>query len=422
MKKRKGKQPVKPDEGEAMKERLIYLKGLQGSTMNIPIIYRRTFGWNMDSVVFKPINRRSFVVFRPDLEEEEIDLSGYRVMTLDVGDLPVYSRKRVEMVTPDNSILEELRESLVSLSLVDRYVHIDIPRVDDGQLNDCIMSDLEHLSSELGCSYTITPTSHRCTFVFPKYTNEQIVTRARNSIRGSIEAFRKLIDDVLDLDRSTFGNRMKEVGFLIRRAEINIDKIYTSALNVLWDLPQVEPAGHFIVSQSIERIHDEMEYMVQITEEALKLLEDCQEGFQDILFEELVSVWRTSIGRSIQGLELGLEAIDLTDQEAVDRCLEMIRSYREEKTNRSSSQDAVTVQLTRRIEGLTMKGARKGGIKILTSMDSMAVIQVLFSLNQSAARLSSITNVLVTKTLYLKRTRDHHRPGDRDRVRLASSR
>ncbi|MGA1872866.1 MAG: hypothetical protein ACMUHY_04280 [Thermoplasmatota archaeon] len=404
MKKRRGKQPVKPNRDEAMKERLIYLKGLQGSTMNIPIIYRRTFGWDMDSVVFKPINQRAFVVFRPDLDEEEIDLSNYKVLKLDIDELPVYSTMRKEMEQPDPAILEELRESLVSLSLVDRYVHIDIPKLDDTSLNSLLMSDLELLSSELGYSYSITPTSHRCTFVFPKYTNSQIVTRAKNSIEGSIGAFRRLVNDILDLDKEALKVRMKEVGFLIKRAEVNLDKIYTNALNILWDLPQVEPAGYFIVSQSIERVHDEMEYMVQITDEALDLLDRCPEGADEVLFEELLSVWRNSIGRSIQGLELGLEAVDMPPEEAVERCLEMIRSHREEKLKRSSSQDIVTEQLTQRIEGLTMKGAKKGSMKILTSRESMAVIQVLFGLNQSAARLSSITNVLVIKTLYLKRT------------------
>ncbi|MGA1793138.1 MAG: hypothetical protein ACMUHM_04235 [Thermoplasmatota archaeon] len=404
MKKRRGKQPVKPNESEAMKERLIYLKGLQGSTMNIPIIYRRTYGWDMDSVVFKPINQRAFVVFRPDLQDEEIDLSSYKVVKLELGEMPIYASKRVEMDKPDPSILEELRESLISLSLIDRYVHIDIPKPEDLLLSNCLMSDLELLSSELGYSYSITPGSHRCTFVFPKYSNSQIVSRSINSIQGSIEAFRRLANEILDLDRASLKGRMKEVGFLIKRAEINLDKIYTNALNILWDLPQVEPAGYFIITQSIERIHDEMEYMVQITEEALELLEKCPEGADEILFEELLSVWRNSIGRSVQGLELGLEAVDMQKDEAIERCLEMIRSYREEKINRSSSQDVVTGQLTQRIEGLTMKGAKKGSMKILTSRESMAVIQVLFGLNQSAARLSSITNVLVTKTLYLKRT------------------
>ena len=65
MKKRRGKRPVKPNITEALKDRVIDLKGAQFSSMNIPIIYRRTFDWGGDSVLFRPINKRSFVVQRP---------------------------------------------------------------------------------------------------------------------------------------------------------------------------------------------------------------------------------------------------------------------------------------------------------------------------------------------------------------------
>ncbi len=404
MKKRRGKQPVKPNYEEAMKERLVYLKGLQGSTMNIPIIYRRTYDWNMDSVIFKPVNKRSFVVSRPDLDVEEINQMNYVVTTLDVKELPFYAANRNTCEKPDSPMLEELRETLVSFSLLDRYVHIDVKKTGDSGLDGCLMNDLEYLSSELGYSYSITRDAFRCTFVFPKFTSSQIVTRAINTIYGSIEAFRSLSVDILDLDPNTLTNRVQEIGFIIKRAEVNLDLIYTDALNVHWDLPQVEPAGYFLLTQSMERAHDEMEYIINATKEALELLEKCPKDASKILFEELVSVWRGSVGRAIQGLELGLEGVNMDKKAALQRSLEMVRSYREEKKNRSSSQDAVIKQLTQKIERLASTSAKKGGLKFLANLECLAAIEILFGINQSAARLSGITNVIATKTLYLKRT------------------
>jgi hypothetical protein len=404
MKKRRGKQPVKPNTEEALKERLVYLKGLQGSTMNIPIIYRRTFDWKTDSVVFRPINKRSFVVTRPDLDEEEIDQSNYVVTELDVKELPYYANNRKTCEKADSPILEELRESLISFSLLDRYVHIDVRKTGDSGLDGCLMQDLEYLSTELGYSYSITKDAFRCTFVFPKFTNSQIVTRAMNTINGSIEAFRSLVNDILDLNISSLKIRVQEVGFMIKRAEVNLDLIYTDALNVHWDLPQMEPAGYFLQTQSIERAHDEMEYIINATKEALELLEKCPTDASKILFEELVSLWRGSIGRAIKGLELGLESVNMDKEGSMERALEMVRSYREEKTNRSSSQDDVIKELTQKIERLASTNAKKGGLKFLANVECLSVIEILFGINQSAARMSSITNVIATKTLYLKRT------------------
>jgi hypothetical protein len=191
---------------------------------------------------------------------------------------------------------------------------------------------------------------------------------------------------------------------MIKRAEVNLDLIYTDALNVHWDLPQMEPAGYFLQTQSIERAHDEMEYIINATKEALELLEKCPTDASKILFEELVSLWRGSIGRAIKGLELGLESVNMDKEGSMERALEMVRSYREEKTNRSSSQDDVIKELTQKIERLASTNAKKGGLKFLANVECLSVIEILFGINQSAARMSSITNVIATKTLYLKRT------------------
>jgi len=404
MKKRRGKQPVKPDIEEALKERLVYLKGMQGSTMNIPIIYRRTFDWAGDSVVFKPVNKRSFVVYRADLANEEIDQDSYIVRELDVMDLPWYGENRACVEKPDRVSTEELREALISISLLDRYIHIDVKKTGDPELDRCLRGDLEQLSAELGYAYSITKDAYRCTFIFPKHTNTQMVVKAVNATMGSIEAFETFIDEILDLDGRTMGPRMEELGYMVERTEVNLDQIYTDALNVHWDLPQTEKVGNFLLTQSCERAHDEMEYVVNASKEALGHLELCPGDASTILFEELVSLWRTSVGRSVQKLREILGTMDLEKRASISLCLKMIRDYREEKLKRSSSQDIVITQLTQKIEGLATSNVKKGGLKLLANAECLSVIEILFGINQSASRICSIANVIATKTLYLRMT------------------
>ncbi|MFW3146426.1 MAG: hypothetical protein ACMUIE_06410 [Thermoplasmatota archaeon] len=406
MKKRRGKQPVKPDLDEAMKERLIYLKGLQGSTMNIPIIYRRTFDWESDSVIFKPINQRSFVVFRSDLDDEEIDPDGYQRITLDVRKLPRYCAERGKENAGKNSKLEELREALISSSLRDRYIHIDVLKMDDHRIDELLREDLEMLSSELGYSYSITKDAYRCTFIFPKHSNSQMVTRARNVLKGSIDAVLDLNEEIMELDMKGMGERLVDLSYAIERAEVNIDQIYTDALNVHWDMPQTEPVGFFLLTQSCERVHDEIEYIVNASKEALKLLGSCQSDASAVLFEELVSLWRSSVGWALQKLSYALNSIDVDKDEAINECLLMIREHREQKESRSSYSDKVIVQLTQKIEGLAQRGAKKGGLKFLADVECLAAIEILFGINQSASRIGGITNIIATKTLYLKQTAD----------------
>ncbi|MGA1847798.1 MAG: hypothetical protein ACMUHB_00530 [Thermoplasmatota archaeon] len=404
MKKRRGKQPVKPDIEEALKERLVYLKGMQGSTMNIPIIYRRTFDWTGDSVVFKPINKRSFVVYRSDLADEEIDQDNYLVRELDVMDLPWYGENRSCVEKPDRVSTEELREALISISLVDRYIHVDVKKTGDPELDRCLRGDLEHLSTELGYAYSITKDAYRCTFIFPKHSNTQMVVKAVNATMGSIEAFEEFIDETMDLNVKTMAPRMEEVGYMVERSEVNLDQIYTNALNVHWDLPQTEKVGNFLLTQSCERAHDEMEYIVNASKEALGHLELCPGDASTILFEELVSLWRTSVGRSVQKLKESLEAMNLERKGSIRTCLGMIRDYRDEKLKRSSSQDIVITQLTQKIEGLATSNAKRGGLKLLANAECLSVIEILFGINQSASRIGSLANVIATKTLYLRMT------------------
>ncbi len=407
MKKRRGKQPVKPNMEEALKERLVYLKGAQGSTMNIPIIYRRTFDWDSDSVIFKPVNKRAFVVYRSDLDTEEMEPSNFITRNLDVNNLPWYPAGRAGAEERDRSKIEELKEALVSHSLSDRFVHVEINKPKDKDLDGFLREDLEYLSGELGYSYSTIPGAYRCTFVYPRHTNEQMVNRSVSVLRSTLKVLRKFIDDLLQLSIEEMEDRLDELTYSVEMAEKNQDRLYTDALNVHWDLPQIEPAGFFILSQACERVHDEIEYLVDSTIEVRDML-SCAEAndVKELLYEEAISIWRSSVGKSIDRMEKTLDIYYMEDKkEAVRSCLKIIRDHRMEKQNRSSFQDHSVTELATKIESLSARNSKKGGLKLLARKECIGSIELLFAMNQAAARISSLSKIFATKVLYIINSR-----------------
>ncbi len=402
MKKRRGKQPVKPNMSEAMKERLVYLKGVQGSTMNIPIIFRRTFDWESDSVVFKPMNKRAFIVYRSDLDDEELEPTNFIRREINIEDLPWYPKNRVNADPKDRSRNEELRETLVSHSLADRYVNVEIPKPKDKELDLVLREDLEHLSDELGYAYTTVPGAYRCTFTFPRHTNEQMVNRSVTVLRSTINVLYSMINDLLEMKRSDAKERMEEVRYSVEMAEINLDRIYTDSLNVHWDLPNTEPAGYFLMSQACERAHDEIEYLVDSSIELMEMLSCCidDDDVLELLYEEMISVWRSSIGKALNRIEHVLDAVEMDEDEAVKRCLTVIREHRSDKQNRSSIQDKSISELASKIEALSARSTQGGGIKLFARKECIGSIELLFGMNQSASRLGGLTKILATKLLY----------------------
>ena len=205
------------------------------------------------------------------------------------------------------------------------------------------------------------------------------------------------------MKREDLTERMAEVQYSVGMAEINLDRIYTDALNVHWDLPNTEPAGYFLLSQVCERAHDEIEYLVDSTIELLEMLSCCIEDDDvlELLYEEMISVWRSSIGKALNWLESVLETIDLDDEEALNRCLTVIREYRAYKQGRSSIQDRYISELASKIEGLSARSTQNGGIKLFARKECIGSIELLFLMNQTASRLWGLTKIFATKQLYL---------------------
>jgi len=395
MKKRRGKQPVKPDLEEAMKERIVSLKGKQFSTMNLPMIYRRTFNWTGDSVLFKPVDRRSFVVMRPDTKDEELRTSEYAQKDLDLSDLPWYHEGRASSETNLPPDMEELKEMLIALSLNERYVDIHIDRPKDRGLDMKLRSDLEYLSRDQGFKFSLIDDRYICTFLFPKNDLAQMEVMSSELLVRSIRMMRDFANQVVDLEWKVAPERISDLLYSIKTIESSMDSLYTDSINLLWDPPQLEVPGLFLMIQAHEAANDELEAIAKDSLRFVSTLPTGNMDIRDLIWEEFVQVWRTSVLPSLDEYEALLK-------DGETGALKRIRGHRIWKESGTSPQNEYISNVARRIESLSSRGTK--GVKLLASSECIKAMQALFSINDSASRLESISQVAATMKLYNSRS------------------
>jgi hypothetical protein len=114
----------------------------------------------------------------------------------------------------------------------------------------------------------------------------------------------------------------------------------------------------------------------------------------------MISVWRSSIGKALNRIEYVLDAVDMEEDEAIKRCLTVIREHRSDKQNRSSIQDKSISELASKIEALSARSTQGGGIKLFARKECIGSIELLFGMNQAASRLGGLTKIFATKLLY----------------------
>jgi hypothetical protein len=324
-----------------------------------------------------------------------MDTGGYVHRELGPKQLPFYFKNRASGEHEDEYYMEDLRESLISYSLADRYVNIDVVKPKDKDLDAFLRMDLEYLSSELGYNYSITKDAYRCTFVFPKYTNRQTVLRCVQAIQGSLQLLKDFQKKVAKLEIDKGYATLKDISYSVSTSEHNMDRYYTEALNVLWDLPQMEQAGHFLIVQGCERVFDEIEYIVTCSREVASLLHDKKVKDRMFLWDMFTTLWDTSLASAFTSLEISLSTI--ASEDPVPVCLEILRKHRLYKVERSSDQVAFVSSLTKRMES-----AGTGGYKPLVGREYVEVLQHLFGMNQASARIMELASILATKVLYLR--------------------
>lgn len=402
MKKRRGKQPVKPNVEEALKPRLLDLKGAHNSSMNIPIVYRRTFGWAENSVLFTPVNRRAFVIHRSGLDNEELEVEGYVQKRIDIEEIPWYHRNRAHSKRNEKYYYEQLKEYLISLSLSDRYVQIDINKPKDSRLDMCLKCDLEYLAGQLGYQYTATAKTYRCTFVFPHFSNRQTVTRCTHTLMESLDQLKGLKEKFESLEVKQCFDELRDAAYGVNWTEANMDRYYTEALNVAWDLPQMEQIGHFLIIQYCERAYDEIHYVISHSQNIGKILEDKDDDITSFLWKIFLDIWNTSVQASFEALERVMTV--LTQPDSVLPCLEILRQHRQQKELHTSPPQNYVSNLIRRVETMAIKSTKDKGYRVLADKHSLEIIHHLFSINQSCERIMEISSNMATTSMYLQKS------------------
>jgi len=326
MKKPRGKQPTRPDLKKALQQRNMELKGSDRSTLTIPIIYRRTFDWTSPEINFVPINHRSFVVFRGDLDNEEYQRGLYRKIILDVETLPNYAKKRVN--TEQGRVVIELKEAILAASIKDRYVQLTIPKPNDHDLYDCIRSDMEAMVSELGFEYSTDHEGIQCVFKFPKHDFKYYFMESKNCVQNAINAL-KHFQHILDEKKvRSKVKECKEMLYNINRQELLMDKYYTDGMSLLWDLPNIACPGQFLWINACELIMDEFQFIANETENAISVLEPMDIGYIGMDKDIFNIVWSKALETSLTFCEKAINTITVEpDDECIDNALSLIYEF-----------------------------------------------------------------------------------------------
>ena len=326
VKKPRGKQATKPDLKKALLQRNMELKGSDKSTLTIPIIYRRTFDWTSPEVNFIPINHRSFVVFRGDLEAEEYQRDLYRKIILEVESLPNYSKKRV--TNEDEAVGIELKEAILAASIKDRYVQLTIPKPGDPELYDCLKSDMEAMVSELGFEYSTDNEGIQCVFKFPKHDLRYYCMESKNCVQNAVNSLRQFQDLLEEKKIRSKIKECHEMLYNINRQELLMDKYYTDGLSLLWDLPNIACPGQFLWINACELILDEFQFIAKETENAITVLEPVDIKYIGMEKDIFSYIWSKALETSLKFCEEAISTINIDpDDECIDNALSLIYNF-----------------------------------------------------------------------------------------------
>jgi hypothetical protein len=337
MKRPQGKQPTKPNVQKALLKRNLELKGNDKSALTIPIIYRKTFTWEDPNIIFYPINHRSFVVFRGDLDTEEYNRELYTNLILNIEKLPWYPKNRLTKSGEAERI--ELKEALLAASLKDRYVNVTIPKPADPKLYRILKSDMEELDSELGFEYSTDHNGIQCTFKFPKHNIQYYAMEGKICVQNAINSLRHYSSLITQQKFSGALQGIEELRYNILRYEILMDRYFSDALNIIWDLPNVSCPGFFLWINSCERILDELLFITQETKNALKSLEPKDIKFIGEQLDLFGYVWNKAIEKSLEYCELAISTIDLEpDPKCIENSFHIIYNYEQSRQKIDTSQ------------------------------------------------------------------------------------
>ena len=330
LKKMRGKQPTKPDVKKALLNRNLELKGADNASLTIPIIYRKTFAWDHPDVTFVPINHRSFVVFKGDLDTEEYQRDNFLKVSLDINTIPHYVKNRVKK--DDYTLLIELKEALLAASLKDRYMQITIPRPKDPKLYKCLKADMEVIVGEFGLEYSTDHEGIQLTFKFPKHDIKYYAMESRICLQNalaSLEYFRNSIKD----DRFEGAlEGIEDLLYDINRLELLMDRYFSDSLNLIWDLPNISCPGYYLWVSALENIMDEFMYITRETNNTIKSVK--AEDIQFIRKDKDIFglVWDKAVEKCLEFCDSALATMELEpDDDCIQAAFGVVYNYEQHR-------------------------------------------------------------------------------------------
>jgi hypothetical protein len=337
MKKLRGKQPTKPDVKKALISRSMELKGTHKATFTIPVIYRRTFNWDSPEVDFVPVNHRSFLIYRGDLETEEYRRDMYTKLKLDINDLPTYSKHRLKK--QDETVIVELKEAILAASLKNRYVEITIPKPKEQGLYKTLKQDMEELADELGFEYSTDNLGIKCTFKFPKHDLKYYAMESKLCVKNALAEIKHFCSQVEKNKFEGALNGQEELLYNIERLEILMDRYYSDALNIMWDLPNLSAPGYFLWINACEFILDEILFITKETANALKILKPEDIRLLEMERDIFGYVWEKATEKCLKYCETAISTIELeTTHELIETAYSLIYDYEQHRKKIDMSQ------------------------------------------------------------------------------------
>jgi hypothetical protein len=114
----------------------------------------------------------------------------------------------------------------------------------------------------------------------------------------------------------------EELVYHITRFELLMDRYYSDALNIMWDLPSITTPGFFLWINSCERIMDEFLFIAHETRNALMNLK--VEDLKVISIDKNIFgyVWSRAVEKGLEFCEKALSTIELDQQ-----CSEFLGSF-----------------------------------------------------------------------------------------------
>ena len=321
------------------------LKGVEKATLTVPIIYRKTFNWDSPEISFVPISHRSFVIFRGDLDQEEYRRDKYTNITLDIDTLPKYTTSRVNC--PEVAALMELKEAILAASLRDRYVQITIPKPKDVKLYECIKEDVEALVGELGFEFSTDHKGIQLTFKFPKHDIEYYSMESKNCVESALGSLHYFRSQLLEKKFTGAASDTNELIYNINRLELLMDRYFTDALSIIWDLPNISSPGYFLWIHSCERILDEFLFIAKETNHAIKSLKP--EDIKHISkTKDIFSfVWDKAVEKGFSFCSDAMSTISLeSNKESINNAFSLIFNYEQHQKTIGKNQEKFIKYLT----------------------------------------------------------------------------